>query len=137
MKRYFISIAFLSLLISASAWAQYYNPYYYNPYFYNYYGCLKGCGKANTVATGINMGFDSLYYGMALHDYSKEQNAIVQQYQSQAEASRSQNRFLKIQDYYNNMQNIAPFFDSANPSPTVKKTDPQISPIGKTGDVQK
>jgi len=131
MKRFiFLSILFLassSFFYTKPAEAQYYgygsSPYsnFYNPTYYtglygygsSYYGCLKGagCGIGNQVATSINIATDAVSYGINLHDYSKAQEAQIQQNQYQAEAARSAHNYLQNQQDYQNIQAVQPFFE--------------------------
>jgi len=117
-----------SLFLSRAALAQYY--YGYVP---GYTGCLTGCGVANTAVAAISIGLAAVDTALQIHAHSKANQAIIQQYQYQAEINKAiANYPQRMVDYYNILR-VAPFFDDDIPKYPTGQNLPQIKSFSKKG----
>jgi hypothetical protein len=133
MNRFYLIFAIffgfsLTPFMTPTAHAQYYGSsysgYYYPGY---YYGCLRGCGTVYKAGTITGLTFDAINQGLYLHEYNKAQEAQIQQYQYQTEQLKLSNP--QLQQDYQNIQRVAPFFDDTPPSKESKKPSPEVSPL--------
>ena len=116
-KLFFIVFALIavSFCSSSEVKAQYYYPDYYS---YYPYACIKGCGTAATVGTGIAIGFDAINTAIAIHQEHKMRRLQQEYYQQQNEAARYNSP--STYQMYQNAYGLAPFFDGTAPEKQVK-----------------
>lgn len=136
MKRSLIMIAFASLAFLGfcpSASAQYWGyGYYYSP---NSFNCLSGCGTQAKVAAWTSLGLSAVDAAVGVHQYSKQLEWQTNQNLYQIEQAKSRANFNQTLQDYQNIMNVAPFFDDdipagntqANQYPSVAPLNPQKS----------
>lgn len=130
MKRSLIMIAFFSLAflaLSRPASAQYWGyGYYYSP---NSFNCLSGCGTAAKVAGYTSLGLSAVDAAVGIHQYSKQLEWQTNQNIYQIEQAKSRANYNQTLQDYQNIMNVAPFFDDDPATGAQVRQYPSVAPL--------